>query len=61
MEKVGLLKDGELTVDESMVEAANNDTATRIFNACKDTKGASNCETAFKLYECYLDNKSSQP
>lgn len=24
-----------------------------LYNLCKDQKGASNCETAYKVYKCY--------
>lgn len=29
-----------------------------IFEACKNVKGSTSCETAFKVYECYLSNSS---
>ncbi|XP_070502414.1 general odorant-binding protein 56d-like [Chironomus tepperi] len=30
----------------------------RVIEICKDIKGIDDCETAFLLFECYMDNKS---
>lgn len=60
MEKVGILKDGELTVDSTIIQQSHDETAMKFYNACKDVKGSNDCETAYQLYQCYLNNKSPQ-
>lgn len=54
------MENGELNKDEIMRKFSaieEKEKIESIYNACKDIKGESDCETAYKIYECYLKNR----
>lgn len=49
-------------VEDVIVNTMTSDDTPRekvqmIYDECKEVKGSTACETAFRVYECYLKNK----
>lgn len=59
-EQSGFMKNDELVesvIVEKLSKAESKEKVQEIFDACKDEKGSTSCETAFKVYKCYHMNK----
>lgn len=55
------MANGELNKDELMRKFSaieKEEKIEAIYNICKNIRGDSDCETAFKVYECYLNNRN---
>lgn len=55
----GFMQDDEL-VESVIVEKLSSTDESKekvqeIFYGCRDVKGSTSCETAFKVYECYYN------
>lgn len=54
--------EGEDLIEDAIVEklssADTKEKVQEVYDRCKDLKGATSCETAFKVYECYLSNRN---
>nr|QIS77220.1 OBP27 [Episyrphus balteatus] len=56
MEKAGLFKNGKLQEDAAMEKftaKVGKENAEKILNSCRGEKGSTNCETAFRLSNCF--------
>jgi hypothetical protein len=55
------MQSGELNQEEIMKKVSvveSKEKIQLIYNLCKEVKGANDCETAYKLYECYVTYKN---
>lgn len=60
MERTGLIQNNEFVesvVIDKLSADVSKERVAEIFEDCKDIKGATHCETAFRVYECYLNKK----
>lgn len=62
MEHSGFMHSDEL-IEDVIIEKLSHDRPSekvqKIYNICKDVKGQNSCETAFKIYECYVKNRNN--
>nr|QIS77228.1 OBP35 [Episyrphus balteatus] len=52
MEEAGLIKNGELQEDV-VIEKFGKENANKILESCRGEKGSTNCDTAFRLHNCF--------
>lgn len=57
MEKSGLIQNDELiesVVIEKLSAGEPEEKVKQIYDECKEIRGSTSCETAFRVYECYI-------
>ena len=60
-EKVGTMKDGAVVEDvalEKLTLVVGADKAKSVLDKCKDLKGAEQCETAYKIQQCFEEHRA---
>ncbi|KAL5288559.1 Obp56d.2 family protein [Megaselia abdita] len=61
LEKSAVMKGGVLQVqvaaDKLSLDGSDKTKVSKLVDSCKTTKGSDECDTSYKLFECYMKNK----